>query len=382
MKNRLGYIVIAYTSLFCYGIIDNLRGPAYPSILEMFDVSNARGSLIFTLSAFSALITIALGRRWLRLLGELVSQRVFLIIIGIGGLGMGLSGYLDDGFIALLASSTFFGLGLGGTAISTNVLVAFGSSEKNRRRVYSGLHSMYGIASVIAPVIFSIAVRAGYDWRPLIMILSVLPFLVFAMSLRTPQIPRGGDISEKPFGVKLRTRLMVGFVLSFYVAAEVAISSRLVLFIHRTFDMSAADASLYLSLFFILLLAGRFAFFVFPFPGSSFRLMLISAIISLLLFVAGIFYHPIALSLCGLTMSYYFPCGMDWISKRFGENTGFMMTSVMTSVEALLIAMHWGIGLAADKAGVKNAMLLGPAFLVLTIVFLIMARGEFKVERR
>lgn len=379
MNSHLGYIIIAYLSLFCYGIVDNIRGPAYPEILSSFNLSLTKGSLIFALSSLSNLPIVMLGRKWLYLFGELNAQRIFLLLIAVGCFGIGYSGYLENGYSILLLSSVVMGLGFGGTTISTNVLVANGSSPKNSRRLFSGLHSMYGISSIFAPLLFSIAVFAGLDWRHLFISLAALPIISIVLTAKTSEISHGRIDSKKPSDVSFIKRLIIGFLLSFYVASEVAISSRLVLFITNTKNINPADASIYLSVFFILLFLGRLLFSIFQLPFSNYRLMVVSCILSIILLIGGIFINPIFLPVSALTMSYYYPCAMDWLTKRFGVSRGYMLTSVMTSVAVVLVIMHCSFGIISDKFGVVVGMTVAPIAMLITLICLVLSRKEFKI---
>lgn len=377
MKTRIGYLITAYASLFCYGLLDNSRGPAYPYILGQFDLTNAQGSQVFAISTLAGLISISFGRVWLRKIGELSGQRIWTILIFVSTITTGLSAYVA-GYPLLIASAFFFGLGLGGTTLSTNLLVAYGSTEHSRRRIFSGLHSMYGIASVIAPAAFALSIRSGLMWGASFIILSSTCLVPLIASFATKQVRHEYDMSERPTDLTRWQILKVGFVMAFYVSSEVAISSRFVLYASTRLPMDPADANFYLSLFFALLLAGRLAMFIFPLKHGTYKLMLASTTSSIILIVLGIIVHPIFMSLAGLTMSIYFPCGMEWISMRFGRNSGYMMTWVMISIATVLILMHWGIGIAADIIGVTNAMFLSPILLLGAVISLISNRSEFE----
>lgn len=378
LKTMLPYLLLAYTSQFCCGLIDNMRGPTFPSMLTHFDVTASTGSFIFAISSLVGLPVIIFGRTWLRHVGSVRSHLMFSFLIAIGSAGMGLSGYLHGGFIPLLVSCAVFGAGAGGLTITMNVLVACGSSVKNRRRLFSGLHSMYGIASVLAPIIFSAAVGAGYDWRILFIGISAISFIILIPGLRTKQIVHEKQSTERPSDVSYFKRLRVGFVLSFYVAAEIVISSRLVVFAMDALKTRDTEAAMYLSAFFALLLAGRLILSVVPVPWRTYNMMMASAVLSLVLFIAGILVHPAFMSACGLTMSFFFPFGMEWISKRFSENIDFMMPSVMISIDVILLVMHWTVGMTTDAMGIRYAMFIGPAFLAATIALLVASKAEFK----
>jgi fucose permease len=370
MKTRLDYILTAYLGLFCYGLIDNSRGPAFPSILDSLNLTNSQGSWIFACSTMSSLIPILLSSRWLKAIGPMIGQQLSFVFLAAGIFLAGLSPALPGAFAVLIAASFIFGLGMGASSVAANILVAHGSPEPLRRRLFCGVHSMYGISSVIAPLLYSLSARVGLSWSILFMLLAAPPILTLAGSMfvkrRSDYDYSHPESSEIPLFKKLR----VGIMMATYVGAEITISSRLVLFVTRTSKTSPADASLYLSLFFLLLLAGRLLFAVIPFRTSSFKLLLMSASSSLLLFIAGIAVDPIFMSLCGFTMSYFFPCGMDWISKEFGSAKDYMMAFVVASFTIVLVIMHWSVGLVSDLLGMRAAMCIGPAFLVICLLMM------------
>ncbi len=319
---------------------------------------------------------ISFGRAWLAKIGELGGQRLFLFLMFLGACITGIADKVG-GFPLLLCGSFILGLGLGGSTLSTNILVAFGTSASSSRRVFSGLHSMYGIASIMAPLLFAASIKTGMPWSTVIIAFSFMPFLVLIASSRASQCAHEPEKSRKPGGISAWTRTRVGLIVSLYVAGEVVLSSRMVFYLSKELGMDPADASYYLGLFFTLLLAGRLLFSTFHFRWGSFAIMLTSIVLSIFLFILGIALHPIMLSMCGFSMSFYFPCAMDWISKRYGANAGYMMTSVMTSVAALLILMHWGAGTVADVAGARMSISLGPLFLLLSLIVMMSTRGEF-----
>lgn len=372
-KNRLSYILLAYFSLFCSGLMDNIRGPAYPDILTCFGVTMSVGSLFFAVASFTGLPVIVFGRLWIAYVGEVRGQLISILLMGIGFLGVGLSGYLYNGYTEFIISAAVFGAGLGATSFTTNVLIAMGTNEGNRRRFFSGLHSMYGLASVIAPTMYALAIENSIGWQKVFIFLAATPLLIIIFFCRTKNLPRTRGVAQKVSRIPLKSTTILGLMMGFYAASEIAISSRLVLFIERTMSISVADATIYLSAFFALLLAGRFLFFAIPFPWSTKKWMYASAIVSLACSVAGVLWSPVFLPVCGLTMSIYFPLGMDEISKRFEGRADEVISFVMAYVNIALIFMHWGIGALADHVGVKFAMLLSPALLVATITMMIVS---------
>jgi len=149
-----------------------------------------------------------------------------------------------------------------------------------------------------------------------------------------------------------------------YVVAEVGLSTRLPQLVESHWRWGSASSALCLSAFFALLLAGRTAFALFRFPGSSIRWLAISASVSLVVSVVGLFTHPAVLALNGLTMSIFFPTAMAWIQDRFGLGADRMIASAIAAVGLGLVLAHFGVGVLTDAIGIRNALLVGPVCLL------------------
>ena len=73
----------------------------------------------------------------------------------------------------------------------------------------------------------------------------------------------------------------------------------------------------------------------------------------------------------GLSMSYFYPVAMDWLSKKFPQGFEWMTASVLASMGFLLVFMHLGFGFIADALGLEVAMLLVPFFQIICLSFLL-----------
>jgi fucose permease len=165
-------------------------------------------------------------------------------------------------------------------------------------------------------------------------------------------------------------------MLALCVAAEVSLSTRLPLLVERHFRWGPETAALYLSGFFALLLAGRLAFALIGFPGGNARWLAASAATSLAAYLAGLFVHPLALVLCGLTISVFFPVTVAWLEETFGSDGRRMVASAIAAVGLGLVAMHFGVGALTDAVGIRNALLVGPGCLAGALVLLRIVRAR------
>ena len=372
-RARLGAVVTAYAVLFAMGLADNARGPAYPRILQHFGIAASVGSFMFTAASVGSVLVSWTGRTWLTRFGAAKAVRVFAAILSAACVGMGLVGFSRAGVAGLVGVSLAFGVGATGCSMCANSLVADGGDPAHRRRLLSGLHSTYGASSLLAPIVVAACGRLGLDWRCSFFALAAAPFLAGAVAviarpadaIRAPSLPAPPAASPPGAGVP-KTCL----VLALYVAAEIAISTRLPLLAERHFGWGRDAAALCLSAFFALLLAGRLAFALLHFRVASARLLVLSAGVSLAAYLVGLFVHPAGLAACGLTMSFFFPTAIDWIRAEHGDGWQRVLASAVAAVGVALVVMHFAVGVLTDVVGIRDALLVGPACLVALLLLL------------
>jgi FHS family glucose/mannose:H+ symporter-like MFS transporter len=366
-RTRWGVVAVAFGVVFAMGLVDNARGPAYPAILAHFRASATAGSLMFAVASLGSVIVSWTGRAWLVRFGALAAARFFSALLVVGCVGMGAAGYLSIGLPGLVAASLVFGLGATGCSVCGNALIGLGAAPAQRRRLLSGVHAMYGASSLLAPLAVAYGARAGLDWRRLFFALAIVPLLIGALALKVRRVtPRTSDASSAIAAAPPRRMEAAAAcaMLALYVVAEVCLSSRLPQLVESHWKWGSAPAALCLSGFFALLLAGRTAFAVIRFPGSSVRWLAASASLSLVAYVVGLFAHPAVLALCGLTMSVFFPTAMAWIQDRFGLGADRMIASAIAAVGLGLVLAHFGVGVLTDAVGIRNALLVGPVCLL------------------
>lgn len=377
-RARTGAIVAAYAAVFAMGLVDNARGPAYPRILQSLAITAAAGSFMFTAASLGSLLVSWTGRSWLGRFGAARAVRPFSALLAGACAGMAAVGFGGLGLAGLVAVSIAFGVAATGCSMCANALVAERTSPENRRRLLSGMHAMYGAASLLSPLAVAACARLGLDWRWAFVALASVPAAAcglgsLARPAPAPPPPAPAEAALPPRRIAASTACLV---LALYVAAELSISTRLPLLAERAFGWSADAAALCLGAFFALLLGGRLAFAVFRFPGSSGRWLAASAAASLAAFLVGLFLHPAGLAACGLTMSVFFPSAVDWIRGEFGGGWERAFASAVASVAAALVLMHLAVGVLTDVVGIRGALLLGPACLGGALLLLARARAR------
>lgn len=352
------YIAFAYLSLVGLGLIDNSRGPLYPQILEYFQITKAEGALIFSSSSLAAFLTALPVRSWVKKLGIIRATKISLFFDVVSCWGFSFCGEGELGFVTLLAFSVLFGIGVGLKTISMNLIINSAYKGALKRKIFSGLHSMYGASSLLAPLLVGWLLTKGLLWTEVFRLISIPSLLVLIGFARLGHLesimPKTGEKMDIPVSLLVSISVM----LSTYVASEIIVSTRLVLYLKEVYLFESAKASFYLSLFFVGLLLGRVLFSIKELAISTLTILRISIVLNLILSITGLLYHPIAFSLLGLSMSIFFPCVMSLISERFTILSDYLVAKAMQAVGFSLVTIHYLFGLVSTYFSLEAAMSL------------------------
>ena len=175
--NRL--VILAFLSLFSVGIIDNARSSIYPDILKTLNLTYEQGSLIFSVSSLTGLISTLSAKYWLPKYGIIIPQRFFSFILVLSALIFGSAISLVPSFPLLLLGCTLIGVGMGGLSITMNLSIDRAVPEEYRRKFLSALHSLYGLSSGFAPVILLFLTSWGKGFKELYFFIAIFPIILF-----------------------------------------------------------------------------------------------------------------------------------------------------------------------------------------------------------
>lgn len=249
LRTRWAYVLFAYFCLFALGFLDNARGPAFPSILSDLNLSDERGSWLFSAASITSFVA-SYSCRWvLPLSGSLWLLRLGLMIMAVGAAAIGQS----ESLLFLIFGSALLGFGQGVTAVSQHTLIQENSPESQWRRLFSGLHSTYGFASLLAPLGYAHLMGLGWHWSRVFLLFSAIPILVLLSSslLAARRIPATPPVRHKVMGDSIgRQYFWVALFLGGYLVGELSISTRLVLLLQRGRGLAADQAAHALTGFF------------------------------------------------------------------------------------------------------------------------------------
>jgi len=371
MKIIWPLILISYFSLFVFGLTDNIRGPLFLDILNDFQVSDSKGSWMFALGSISGFFASRLARYLLfRVTRRLILQAASLLMsLSLVGLA------LSPNFNIFLIFSFLFGISSGIIGLIPNILVPLGSPENKKQQLLSGLHAMYGISSLIAPLMVAGMDMLFHKWRYIFGLVALIPFMLFLYSLHpshnehhaNPEKKSTVHHSFKFFHSK--AQIYLAFMLSFAVCSEVMMSSRLALFMRRVWNYDLEQSSLYVTYFFIALLLSRLLFTAKKFNLSIINQLSISLVSTALMLVCGLMVHPFFLVIAGFCISPFFPLTISLLSNEFPEDMDSAVSMIMTVDSFMLAFMHLFIGKLTDNFGINHAFYYALFFLSTSLVF-------------
>jgi len=375
---KWSWIILSYIALLSFGLLDNVRGPLYPEILKWFQVKTTQGSLFFSSASLCGLFICIINKFWLKRFGALRSLRFFILIMFVSCLGMGVSGFFKEGFFSLILFSSLFGVSTGGSGICMNILVAQGANEKWRRRALSGLHAVYGFASLFAPLFAGLWLKKAGSWSTALIFLSLIPLITWLGSFVSVSNSKDEiKVKETEYLQLPRSySFILGLIFAFAVSAELSLSTQIPLYGEVVMGWDIQKSSFYLTLFFLFLLLGRFLFSIFHFPGKSHSWLLLSTGLGSVSYFLGLYVHPFFLPFSAFFISIFFPCAVDWISYLFENKIEKLMASIMTVVGVFVVSMHILIGRVTDLWGLKTALMMGPLFLFMSFTILLFMRNK------
>lgn len=368
------YIIFSYVTLFLYGLADNIRGPLLPEIMKTYGLNHSQGSLIFAVSSIVGVVSSILAQRIIKKLGLLKALTFACLFLAAGYFLV----FWAHDFTLMLAGIALFGFSMGLLGVTQNIMGSVAAPPEKRRKVLSGLHSMYGLSSFVAPFVVTYAMIRFSDWRYsfLIVALFCVVIIVSLLFSRERPSPVEEDLAPTtPYKATLRS-WFDGLTLALYVGAEILVSSRIASFSRENFNYDFAQASQLVSYFFAFLLAGRLFFMFFQSPLSTKNSLFLSLILSLIFLYLGLEFHPLWLALTGLSMSLFYPFIITYLSEKYQTHVSQVISKALILQSICIVLMHLGVGLLSDGLGLKKALMVGYAFLAIPILLLLTSKEK------
>ncbi len=372
---------------------DNVRGVLLPVVAEELSISWGVASWFLVIghvvaAAFSLVI--------LRLIQFHSPMKLAFYASILGLLPMSFA-HLVTSWPLMMVLAGLMGAAMVSLGNLANLLTLSATPPAFRGRILSGMHMMYGIGSLSAPLFASVLIERGVPW-PWILA-GAAPVLLMAMFFTGTAGTRGRDVgtlsaTNAEQGVadrsnvsnghraKTKTRfgaihLLVLLVFGSYVAGEVLAVMWLPAYLVEKTGMDIASTGPWVAVFFGLMGLSRLGCFFFSSPKIEKALLFLSLLVPVAAFVLGwrgwIWAFPLA-GLCGP----FFPLFLARISRSFSEEWQSLTVIVIIFVQLILVASHLILGNTIDWLGPQKAFLLPPMFMLMGVMFLAVF---FRMER-
>lgn len=357
-------LITAYATLFCLGLLDNARAPFFSDIMRDLHLNNFQGSLFYATASLMAYFTGDRVARWSARWGTLAVVRGGQILMAVGFATITLAHNL----YTLLIFCALFGLGFGVLNVAQNLLILEGASGPWRRRFFSGLHGMYAFASLLAPLICAKIFREQKDWR--------FGFIVFAclvsISLITSFSAKNHKHLEPETKLLQQRSLWNKYVwlivlISFYCTAEVALTTRLSLYLIRECGFTPENAANWLAFFYIGMFASRMLFLFKHFQWPTRQIISFCLLLTAITFGLGLAINPIFLVASGFTMGPTFGLLMNYLAEVFPNNEREAVSYCIAKSCLFIVTMHVVTGLLSDVIGLQKALAFGPLSLLIAL---------------
>jgi fucose permease len=365
------FIFLTYISIFCLGFVDNIRGPLFSEILIFFHLTDGQGAWFFTISSGCSLLG-SLSSVWIvNRLDRIRGMRLALLTLGLGAAIITFS----QNFFVLLVGAAILGFSFGLMGTLQNVLVTIGASSHLRQQFVTGLHAMYGLASLLAPLIAALMMRIFQHWRWVFAIAALFPLLSLIYTyFFTPELFHRAKKHQDELRIKSKIwtfdKIFLASFLACYTMVELLVATRLPLYLQRKYNFNLEQSSLYLSYFYFLFLFSRVVFSAKKFDfllKNQIRYLLIASIFTLII---GIGFEPWFLIASALFMAPCFPLCITYISDKYKHDLDSMMLVVFSLQAGLVVTMHLAVGYLSDVIGLQKVFWIGPIFLLISIFML------------
>ena len=359
-----------FLAFFVFGFTDNLKGPTLPAMLAELNFDYGMGGNIFFGEYFGFLIaTLITG-----ILADRFGLKSVILLAGFF-LGIGVSGYSAFSSAFLLSGSLFIvGMGLGALELGPNAIIV--SLHHERKGLYLNLMSvLHGLGSLIAPLFAGWLLSLSISWRVIYRwdLALVALFVVIFLFLRFPKTEEKTQIDFRHIPhIAFKGDLPWFYVaICFYVAAEIGMGSWLVTFLQDVRNISVANSSQALSLFFAMIMVGRFIGGFFVQRIGYLRSILFVSIGGILCIVLGLLGPKetfFLLPFTGLFLSIIFPTITAAVSDVHAENGNTILGVLFTFAGLGGLIGPWLIGWGGDFFNLSIGFALNIVFMLILVI--------------
>jgi len=372
----------AFFAFAIFGFMDNLKGPLLPMLLSEFNLSYIQGSNILLLLYLGFMLSI-LGSGFIA--GKYGNKDVLLIagiIISFYAAGMSI---LQTQWL-LYPFFFSIGIALGSIEVGANGIITDIYHEKSGK--YLNLLSVFhGAGSMAAPGIFGILLSHNLPWQTVyrgsffIILLFPITFIIVKISSSKSVHKNIPAVHIQKSSIINFNLFLLAFLLFFYVASEIGLSSWLVDYLYKVKEFTIESSSFMLTLFWALMMIGRFIASLIVERTGYLKILIATSFMSLLSFSLGLLpvkFFSYFLPLTGLFFALIFPTITALAAGMFPDSKPKTLSFLFFFAGLGGLVGPWIVGFTADHVSISGGFPLLLVFISGVVILLFVLKYRLR----
>lgn len=371
---------LVYIMLSCFGYVLNVAGPAVAYLRDELNLSFTQSGLHTSALALGMVVMGLFGHTILKKLPEWKA-------LGLGGLGLGLGGWVMVlGRQSPISLTGLFLMGaIGSFIVSTNPAILADEMGQYGKIGVSEANTMTSIFSTLAPIAVGYFGVRTVTWRPAVYIVTTLASLIGISILLSRQFP--WKLKQTETDLTNRTDKLQGKYWLIWSALVVSISIEFCIiywasdYLQAHLSIPKDSATQWVSLYLIGMVIGRYIGSLLLQKHDRFLILFISVAIGGLGF--GIFWlgGSLALSLIGLVLAGLGVANLyaSFITLSFdaaGTARAAAGSAATVASGVAILLLPFALGSLADMIGIRLAMLIIIVLYVFLTILIVTVRKE------
>ena len=375
-KIKRGWKVwLVYFMLAFFSYILNVAGPAVAYLRDEINLTYTESGMHTSALALGMIVMGLFGHYFLKRLPE---WKAF----GIGGIGMGLGGFLL--VISKQPAFTLTGLFIMGVVgafiVATNPAILADEMGKHSPIGVSEANTLSSLISILAPVAVGFFASRALTWRPAVYIVTTLAFLIGVWVLLSPRF--SWKTQRSLAGEAKSSQKLPAKVWLFWTVLVVSVSIEFCLiywasdYLQAHILMAKDRATQSVSLFLVGMVIGRYA-------GSLLlkkydRFLILFASMAIGAFGYSIFWLSmsqsvalVGLLLAGLGVANFYASSITLIFDAAGPARAAAGSVATLASGVAIFSLPFVLGSLADFIGIQKAMLLVAVLFVILLILLL-----------
>jgi fucose permease len=312
-----------------------------------------------------------------------------MVLIGVTTIALGmLVPFVYYSFISMMFSIVFMGIGNTIIQVSTNPLLLDVVPSEKFSSFMSFSQFIKAISSLLGPVIAAFAVSSFGDWKLVFLTYGITSiFAVLWLNFtgveetKNKEIPATFKSCFSLLGNKFILIMALG--IFFVVGADIGMNTNITFYLQDIFNLSLADASLGISLYFTALMIGRFLGAILLNYISSSKFLMISTLVAIvsvfvMMFTADLLIARISIFIIGLSSANLFPLifsiALEKMPSRANEISGLMVMAI--SGGAFIPPI---MGVLSTNYGIRSSFVIIALGMVYILLAGIYAMQKYKI---